>query len=861
MKRLFVFVLISFSSFAINAQNLKSKKFLNTPIKKVLQYIEEGFQIKFSYDSKLIENKKITFTSRLTLIENIKILSDKTGFQFKKINDSNIVIKNSTSQTQTVSICGYIKDNILKKTIENVSVFNQNKSALYITNKEGYFEIYNINLSDIITFKVLGYKTLKLSPKDFNKTICNTFFLSPQVENLNEVIISNYINSGFTKYKNGTIKATIDKVSILPGLVENDVLQMVQLIPGVQSPDDTATGLNIRGSTSDHNLILFDGIKMYHYDHFFGMLTAFNNNIINTVKLSKSSSDSKYRSHIAGVIDIGLDNEVPKKINAGFGTNMVFADAYLKVPITEKTGAIVSARRSFTDIFETVTFDAYSDHVFQNTQISNFNDNNSAVLPRTNNTYYFEDYTLKFIHKFSDKSQINFSSIYSFNNLDFTSQFTDLNFLSKDKLKIKNLGLNLNYSKQWNKKFKTNITASFSNYNLDYNGNQTFDAFFSFETVKDNQIKELNISIDSDYKLNKNSNISFGYDYITDKLSYTLGNTSDLIFESDFRFGQENTKNNIQEIYGQYYYNKDKWTINSGIRTSYVNIVDEIYIQPNFNIRYALNSNLSFQLSADKKNQYVSQIVEFETQNFGLENHVWASSNGSTIPILENKQISLSTIFKKDSWYLDIEGFIKQSKGLTSLTKGFNRNINELTTGKSNTKGLEFLVKKQFKSFSTLLSYTLMENRFKFNNVNNNNSFSGNFDIRHYLNIVQSYKLNDFELSAGWRFKSPRLYTPANGLIGDNANNIRIDYKEVNSGRLGDYSRFDLSSTYTFKPFKNKNIKAKIGASLLNIFNKRNDISRNYRIVLDLDGVTFRLREINKFSILRTPNIMFRLDF
>ena len=264
-------------------------------------------------------------------------------------------------------------------------------------------------------------------------------------------------------------------------------------------------------------------------------------------------------------------------------------------------------------------------------------------------------------------------------------------------------------------------------------------------------------------------------------------------------------------------------------------------------------------MSLEKKNQFVSQIVEFETQNFGLENQVWALSNASEIPVLENKQASVSAIFKKNDWYVDVAAFIKKSKGITSLTKGFNREVANFSTGESETKGMELLLKKELNNFSTLVSYSLTNNRFNFKDLNNGADFQGNFDIRHYLTIIQTFKLNDFELSAGWRFKTPRPYTPALGLIGDNADTIQINYGEINSERLDSYNRFDVSSTYKFKV--SEKLEGTIGVSLLNVFNKSNNISRYHRIILDIDSASFKLRELNKFSIARTLNMSFQLKF
>lgn len=843
-----------------NAQQVTPKPFTDQPLNLILKHIESAYDVAFSYDASLIENTNLSLTVKGSLLQNLKKIEEYSALRFKKIGTKSFIIQKQ-SNTQIVNICGYIKSQFSKLPIEYASVYTSDKSKHAITNNEGFFSIYGLQPNQELTLQILGFKTLKIVASKPNTTTCNTYFLIEDTQDLDEIIITNYLNNGFTKYKDGSIKAKLNQMSVLPGLIDNDVMQAVQIIPGVQSPDETATGLNVRGSTSDHNLILYDGIKMYHYDHFFGMLSAFNSSIIDNVVLSKSASSSKYRSHIAGVVDIKTHSDIPEKIEAGIGTNLIFADAYVRTPIGKKTAITASARRSFTDAFQTVTFDDYSDHVFQNTKISEVNSNVSTETPKNNYSYYFEDYTLKTLHKFNDDSKLTFSGIYSFNDLDFRSLFSEINQISNDKLKIKSFGATLNYQKQWTDKLKISTSLTYSNYNFDYNGNQILDAFFNYNTVKQNDINDFNFSINANYTLSKNSSIAAGYDYINDELSYTIGNTSDVEFEDDFRIEQSNSQNNTHEAFAEYSYNKNKWSVKTGLRTSYVNKLKKAFLQPNVNIRYAFNSKFSLQLLAEQKNQFISQIVEFETENFGLENQVWVLSDEKTVPVLQNKQVSLTGIYKQKDWYIDTEVFVKESSGITSLTKGFNREINNFSVGKNKVKGLEVLVKKQFNNFSTLVSYALTSNKSQFLDLNSAQRFDGNLDIRHYLSVIQNMKINRLELSAGWRFRTARAYTPALGLSGDNADNIAINYGEINSARLNDYNRFDISSTYKFTPFNNKKVKAKVSLSLLNVFNKRNDINRSYRIVLDLDDTTFKLRELNKFSITRTPNLLVRLDF
>ena len=215
------------------------------------------------------------------------------------------------------------------------------------------------------------YYIIKKQPKvDLSKT-----------QQLDEILISEYLTTGIREGQDKSITVSPKELGILPGLTEPDVLQSIQLLPGVQSPTETASGLYVRGGTPDQNLILWDGIKMYNSGHFFGTISAFNPYITDEIKLFKSGTKARYGNRVSSVIDISSDNKIPESIKGGFGFNMTHIDAYFKAPISKKVAILVSGRRSFTEIFNTATFKNLAKRVFQNTKISVQGHGDHEVLP------------------------------------------------------------------------------------------------------------------------------------------------------------------------------------------------------------------------------------------------------------------------------------------------------------------------------------------------------------------------------------------------------------------------------------------------------------------------------------------------
>ena len=69
-------------------------------------------------------------------------------------------------------------------------------------------------------------------------------------------MINVYLTPGLQKYLDGSTVLNTKKFGILPGLIEPDILQSVQALPGVESTNESIANINVRGGTNDQNLVL-----------------------------------------------------------------------------------------------------------------------------------------------------------------------------------------------------------------------------------------------------------------------------------------------------------------------------------------------------------------------------------------------------------------------------------------------------------------------------------------------------------------------------------------------------------------------------------------------------------------------------
>ncbi|MEM6686885.1 MAG: TonB-dependent receptor plug domain-containing protein, partial [Bacteroidota bacterium] len=601
-----VFLFITCSLFA---QTNESFSFEKEPLTNVLLSVEKAYDVKFSYKAELADNKVITLqVTDATLNTVIQRLQKQVPIVFEKVSARYYIIRNPIQEGK-VRVCGILKDSKNELPIFEASVVNISQKKGTITNASGKFELFLAIPSDTIEIRFLGYKTQRITAQDLQKTPCETILMEADQYDLGTVLLSNYLTSGINKNSNGDISLSPSKLGILPGLTEPDVLQSIQLLPGIQSPNETASGLFIRGGTPDQNLILWDGIKMYHSGHFFGLISAFNPYVIEEVSVYKSGTETRYGDRISGVIDIQTDTKVPEKLSGGFGFNMTHADAYLKLPISKNFGVTVSARRAFTDILETFTYNNFSDRVFQNTKITESTEIIDNVFSETENNFFFTDYTIKLIGKLSEKDEIMVSNLRTKNELDFMSEIDVFEETSRDQLSIENSGFSGFWKRQWNPNFSHTVDAYYSRFNFDYLGTFRGDIVGTTEQdQKRNQIKDIGFSYNTNWKLNEKNSIQSGYQFSSNDVSFGFsGFTGTEEGVTTYDVGEENI-NNSHALFASYKYNnKNKLIVNAGLRMNYFSTTKETFFEPRLYVEKKLNNSFSLNFSGELKHQAVKK--------------------------------------------------------------------------------------------------------------------------------------------------------------------------------------------------------------------------------------------------------------
>ncbi|TDO77611.1 carboxypeptidase-like protein [Flavobacterium chryseum] len=814
------------------------------PFKKIIIAIEQQHQVSFNYTEDNIAGLEIIPPKKsFSLEQKLEYLAKKTNLSFENIGNKFINIYKK--DTEAPIICGYIFSSTDKKPIENANISLLNKIQA-TTDSNGYFE-FKKEEATVFLVSHVGFVTKRIVATNTDSKNCLQTVLEPEITELHEIKANAILASGISKNKDGSFEIKPKKFGILPGLIEPDALQTMQQIPGVNSLDESVSSINVRGGTHDQNLFLWNGIRMYQTGHFFGLISVFNPNLAHTISIYKNGSSAFYGESVSSVVAISSTPETAEKNSFSAGINMINADVYAKYNLSKKSYIEISARKSITDFVETPTYKEYFNKVFQNTTITDFSQNQNVDY-QSDKKFDFYDATLKYAQKIGSKDQIVLDLITIKDNLEVFQSATvyNMNTSENNVLRQQNYGGNLSWKRNWNNFNTTKINVYNSAYELLANQKTTFENQI---VIQENTVNNNGINLENNHIINSKFSFNDGYQF--NEIGIT--NLEQVTNPDFYRKVKDVLRTHALILEGKYNDTISKVYFKAGTRINYIEKFKKYIVEPRIQFGYGINKNLNLELLGELKSQNSQQIIDLQKDYFGIEKRRWIISNNTTIPIQKSKQVSLNLFYQKNDWLLDIENFYKKVNGITTSSQGFQNQLEFVkTTGDYEIWGMETLIQKKMNHFLTWLSYTYNHNDYHFINYEYP-SFPNNFELMHTISWAGIYEKNNFKIALGTKWSSGRPKTsPITSQI-DPSDPVLV-YNKPNNTNLHVFSQVNISSTYKWETANG--IQYKLGISILNILNRKNEISEYYRI----SSLTNSIEEVETFSLQRTPNLSFRVS-
>ena len=783
---------------------------------------------------------------------------------------------------QKNNISGIVRSKVSGESLPYANIMIKGTSVGTTTNVDGFFTLLNIP-GDTLTLQVfyIGFipKEVKV---DFVSLPDNLLIeLESGTTELQEVVVQS-TNYRFVKTTEGVSQARIATrdISLLPSVGENDIFRSLQLLPGVSGTNESTSGLYIRGGTPDQNLVLLDGMTVYHVDHFFGFFSAFNADAIKDVKMYKGGFPAKYGGRTSGVVDLTGKTGDVNSFRLGAGINLLSSRLILEIPLWGKGSILLSGRRSYTDYLESGLYEKIFDMLTQGNESQDITipDNprfQNAETTTLEPTFYFYDLNGKISFRPTQKDNIALSV---YNGQDYLNESRNLyreikpknpdfpvravtNNLS-DLTDWGNMGGSFKWSRRWHPKFYTNFLSAYSMYFSKNNKrseqevrNPDADTIMVTRlqsNLEDNRVEDLTFRLDNEWQLTQNHKIDFGF----------IGTQAKV----RFRFVRNDTSTMIdreQESISAGAYVQDTWKVLPGFeviaggRINYFEKTDSLYPEPRFSFSYELSDRIKLKGAYGHYHQFISRIVN-ENITEGSRDF-WLLADGDWIKIGKERHYIGGISLENETYLLDFEMYYKEMEGLTEYSLRFKRNRGPSQLffhGEGYARGLEILVQKKAGKYKGWISYTLSSVKHTFPDFNDGREFSALHDQMHELKIIQSYSLKKWSFSSTFVYGSGTPYTEPEGryilTMLDDKELTYIGVGDKNGVRLPPYHRLDVATHYKFKLF---GADCDLGFSIFNVYNHKNIWYRQF----DFNESPMLVTEITYLGF--TPNLSFYFEF
>ena len=796
-----------------------------------------------------------------------------------------ILIAQTTLLSQTsFDIKGYVSDKLSGEALVYANIVIEGTATGATTNSRGYFILVDAP-SDSVTLMVsyIGYITekIKLNNNNGGTALLKINLTSKAIESKEVVVTAEDYNIWKTADNVSQITISPKQIATLPRIGEIDIFRSLQLLPGISGISDGSSGLYVRGGTPDQNLILLDGMTVYHVDHLFGFFSAFNADAIKDVQVYKGGYPAIFGGRLSSVVDLTGKTGNVKNYKLSLGANLLSVNGVAEIPLWNKGSILLSARRSFADFIESPTYNSIYSFLTGGAEPTSTqgvgtgkNKSTQTVLP----SFYFYDLNAKISYPVTDD---DFLSLSFYNGGDHLDESEDPKSVSMNNSSVSatrqvtdltewgNLGTSIKWARRWSDRLFSDAIIAYSDYksnnllqrNFERNIQTDSSAFTSssYKSWQDNNIKDFTFKFDNTWNIHPQHKIGFGLQVTNISTKYNMVINDSL-----------NIVNRDNQSFYPAFYLQDRWQIlpsldvTLGLRNTFYDLTSSIYWEPRFAFNYKFLNNLKLRGAWSYNYQFINQVTNEDVLEGSRD--FWILADETLTPGFSEHFI-LGLEYEIDDYLFSVEGYYKNLENLLEFSQRIRRNPREFSadannyianffTGTGYAKGIEFLAQKKFGLFTGWLSYTLGQVEYTFPAIDNGDSFPATQDRTHEIKIVGSYSLDKWTFSSTWVYATGQPYTSPESqyfitlLNGTTESYIHVS--EKNSYRLPDYHRLDLSAAYKFS---NKSLDGEIGVSVFNLYNNQNIWYKKY----DLEVSPIVITDVTMLGII--PSVFIKLNF
>lgn len=686
-----------------------------------------------------------------------------------------------------------------------------------VTDENGFFTISQIKPGTYTLFcSYIGYDSasVKVVVEKDQVTHQNLYLVKAE-RLLEEFTVSAEAQEKKEDVQIGKTKITIKEMEKLVTLGgEPDLVQSLQVLPGVYSSGDQGGQLYVRGGSPVMNKVLMDGMTIYQPFHSIGLFSVFDADVIRSADVYSAGFGAEYGGRISAIVDVRTREGNKTRLSGKVAVNPFTSKVLLEGPLKKYTegGGSTSFIFSYKNSYLAQSASVFYPYVESNRLPYTFHDLYGKLSFVGSNGSKLD------LFGFNYRDAVNFQGVtsYNWNSYGFGGKFVVLPDESKTKI---------------------DGFFSYSDYTMKQEEVST--------TPRNSGINNFNIGLNFDYMMGKNRFV-YGTEITGFGTEYQLYNVNGR------RVDQEDFNTELS-AYGTYKYVKPRLVIEAGMRIQYYASFSESFLEPRLAIKYNVNSKFRLKAAGGLYSQnLISATSDRDVVNLfygylASPDNLPKEFDGKSITSRLQKAWHAVGGFEWDLGKytdLNIEGYYKNFFQLTNTNRDKIFEDNSANASRPDYLKKDYIIEKgeaygvdtrvKFEKGRLYiwavysLTYVTRDDGIR--------KYYPQFDRRHNANLVVSYALDkkrtwDFNLrynfGTGFPFTQTssfyeliylgkdlsQNYAKSNGDIG-------IIYSDINQGRLPNFHRVDISLQKTFKLSKHSELK--LNAGCINVLNRAN---------------------------------------
>ena len=830
------------------------------PLRNVLTIIEQQVAYKFAFDAELVSRQKpvtVDITDE-SLDEAIRQVLKGTNISYSII-DKQIVLREVPPR---ITLSGYVRDSLSGESLPAAIIYFPEKGTGTTTNDYGFYSV-TLNKTDsmVILVSYLGFNKIYRRVGARVNSMMN-FYMTESNIPLDKVLFTS--DNSDDNIKRTTLGKTnvslqmLRKVSSISG--SGDIINTIQLLPGVMAGLDGRPGYFIRGGNTDQNLVQLDEATLYNPNHMLGLVSIFNSSAIKSAYLLKAGFPASFGDHLSSVLDVTMKDGNDQQLEGSLQLGTIASDITLSGPIVkDKASFLISARRSTID-YLLKPFD-FTDY-FKN--------------------YNFYDVDAKLSVRISQKDRLYLSLYQGKDNSSYSTDSTSHDSTSQHpinyELNYGNRAIALRWNHVFSQKIFSNTSLIYNNYQHDVRAKQGWYYAELYSGIRD-----IDLKTDLYFYPNLAHSISAGVSYLYQRLiPATVGNKASSA-EPEITLDPEEIPSGSSNRLAMYLSDEirlgPKFKVYLGARMPVYLTGDAQYwqVEPRLALLRILSPTTSIKLSYTHMHQYLNLVQSY---NAAFPAEVWIGTDKMVKP--QNSQeasLGLFRNFRDNMFQTSLEAYYKHMGNQVLFRGGLNPAITSdldslVIFGQGQSYGAELYIGKSRGNLTGWLSYTLSYAEQQFDSLNLGHTFPSANDRRHSLYISANYALNEhWSVSSNFILTSGRAFTlfknvttkPYDPLFYDNVTgeyedgSTEEDNRVQNNYRLSPYNRLDLSIRYTkTRDLSGRAIESEWVFSVYNVYARRKNPFFAY---CSIDPVTKKPMAVEVSFVPVIPSLSYSIRF